>query len=219
MLAETGVRRLRLSSVEPMDFSDDLLELMAADERICRHVHMPLQSASDAVLKRMKRRYRVRHYAERLRRALALVPDSGLGADVMTGFPGETADEFRETYDFIARSPFTYVHVFTYSERAGTPAAELKQVPLGVRKERTRMLLALGAEKSMAFRKRMRGRTLSAVVLNDGTAMTTNYISVKLARPRERGELIEVTIGDTTGQGVIEAPPLTVLTAPRGTHD
>jgi threonylcarbamoyladenosine tRNA methylthiotransferase MtaB len=205
ILRETGIQRLRISSVEPMDFSDELLGLMASTERICRHVHAPLQSASDPVLKRMKRRYRARHYEDRLRRAYALLPDAAFGADVMTGFPGETDQEFRETYDFIERLPFTYLHVFTYSLRPGTPAAAMPQVPVLVRKERTRILRELGAQKNLEFRRSQKGRTLSAVTLDNGTALTTNYLSVELNASMAQSQLIQVTLGEATERGIAEA--------------
>jgi threonylcarbamoyladenosine tRNA methylthiotransferase MtaB len=211
VLRETDIERLRISSVEPMDFSDELLELMASTERICRHVHAPLQSASDSVLKRMKRRYRARHYEDRLLRAHALLPDAAFGADVMTGFPGETDEEFRETYDFIDRLPFTYLHIFTYSLRPGTPAAAMPQVPIPVRKERTRLLRELGAKKNLAFRRSQKGRTLSAVTLQNGTALTTNFISVELGAPQTPGRLITVVLGETTAGGMAEAALLPIL--------
>lgn len=97
LLNETAVRRLRISSVEPMDWAAELLECIAGEERIARHIHLPLQSGSDAVLKRMYRKYRTRHYASRLELAHSLMPDAAIGADVMTGFPDETEEEFRET--------------------------------------------------------------------------------------------------------------------------
>src|SRR6266436_1538445 len=153
LLAETTVERLRLSSVEPMDFSDALLGLMASEPRIAGHVHAPLQSGSDGVLRRMHRKYRPRHYADRVLKARALMPNAAIGADVMGGFPGETEAEFEESRCFIDSMPFTYLHVFTYSERPGTPAAEsAEQVPAAVRKERTRVLRELAAEKNLAFR-------------------------------------------------------------------
>ncbi len=213
VLRETEVQRLRISSVEPMDFSDELLELMASTERICRHVHAPLQTASDSVLKRMKRRYRVRHYEDRLRRAHGLLPEAAFGADVMTGFPGETDEEFRQTYDFIERLPFTYLHVFTYSLRPGTPAAAMPQVPAAVRKERTRILRELGAKQNLAFRRAQMGRTLSAVTLDNGTALTTNYLSVELNAPTAPSRLIQVTLGQPTARGVAEARPFPLFTA------
>ncbi|MGO9242302.1 MAG: tRNA (N(6)-L-threonylcarbamoyladenosine(37)-C(2))-methylthiotransferase MtaB [Bryobacteraceae bacterium] len=207
ILSDTDARRLRLSSVEPMDLSDELLELMASTERICRHVHAPLQSGADTVLKRMRRRYRARHYEERIRRAHALLPDAAFGADVMTGFPGETEAEFDATCDLIDRLPFTYLHVFTYSARPGTPAAELPQTFAAVRKERTRVLRDLGARKNLAFRERLRGRRLSAVTLANGSALTTNYLSVELRESHAPGRLIDVTVGEATERGVAEARP------------
>src|SRR5580692_10120774 len=168
LLDETGIERLRLSSVEPMDWSDDLLGLVAGSDRIAKHVHAPLQSGSDRVLRRMHRKYRPRHYEDRITKARAWMPDAAIGADVMTGFPGETDGEFEETRAFIERLPFTYLHVFTYSERPGTPAAAIEQVPMEVRRERNRILRELAAMKNLEFRRRMLGRTLSVVTLADG---------------------------------------------------
>jgi threonylcarbamoyladenosine tRNA methylthiotransferase MtaB len=206
VLEETSVERLRISSVEPMDFTDELLELMASSSRIAKHVHAPLQSASDTVLKRMKRRYRSRHYEDRLRRAYALMPNAAFGADVMTGFPGETAEEFQQTYDFIERLPFTYLHVFTYSERPGTPAvSHAEPVPHQVRKERTRRLRDLAARKNLAFRTAQQGRVLSAVTLDNGKALTENYLPVEMAVPRGSNLIVELVIGGVTGAGLREA--------------
>jgi threonylcarbamoyladenosine tRNA methylthiotransferase MtaB len=211
LLNQTEVERLRLSSVEPMDFSDDLLALMASSPRIAKHVHAPLQSGSDSVLRRMKRKYRVRHYEDRIRRAHALMPEAAFGADVMTGFPGETAEEFQQTIDFIERLPFTYLHVFTYSERPGTPAAELPQVPHPVRKERTRILRALGERKNQEFRRRMLGRTLSAVTLDGNKALSGNYLQIQLARPRPANQIVEIVPGALTATGLLEAGALNIL--------
>src|SRR6185437_544814 len=150
-----------------------------------RHVHAPLQSGSDTVLRRMHRKYRPRHYADRILNARALMPDCAVGADVMTGFPGETEEEFDESRAFIDSLPFTYLHVFTYSERPGTPAAEREQVPLDVRKQRTHALRELAAKKNLEFRQSMIGRTLSVVTIEDGrTALSGNYLKVMLAAPR-----------------------------------
>lgn len=212
VLKETVVERLRISSVEPMDFTDELLAVMAGSRRIARHIHAPLQSGSDAVLKRMKRRYRARHYEDRLMRAYALLPEAAFGADVMTGFPGESEAEFRETYDFIARLPLTYLHVFTYSARPGTPAAgAADHVPHPVRKERTRLLRELAAQKNLDFRRRMLGRTLSAVTLDNGTALTENYLNVELASPRPPNQIVELRAGAVTPAGLAEAGALSVL--------
>ena len=125
ILAETTLQRIRLSSVEPMDITDDLLSLMAGEPRIAKHVHAPLQSGSDTILRKMHRKYRPRHYADRLSKARQWMPNAAIGADVMVGFPGETAELFEESRTFIAAMPFTYLHVFTYSERPGTAAATM----------------------------------------------------------------------------------------------
>jgi threonylcarbamoyladenosine tRNA methylthiotransferase MtaB len=210
LLHETAVERLRLSSVEPMDWSEDLLGLMAASPRIAKHVHAPLQSGSDRVLRRMHRKYRPRHYEDRIRRARAWMPDAAIGADVMTGFPGETDAEFEESRAFIESLPFTYLHVFTYSERPGTPAAANPQVPMELRRERNRVLRDLAAKKNLEFRKQMVGRTLSAVTLTDG-ALSDNFLPVELAMPQAANQLIDVKIGSVSATGLKEQSALPVL--------
>jgi threonylcarbamoyladenosine tRNA methylthiotransferase MtaB len=211
LLDETSVERLRLSSVEPMDFSDDLLTLMAASPRIARHVHAPLQSGSDTVLRRMHRKYRPRHYADRILKARALMPECAVGADVMTGFPGETDAEFEESRAFIESLPFTYLHVFTYSERPGTPAAEREQVALNVRKHRTHVLRALAAKKNLEFRRSMAGRRISVVTLEGGGALSDHFVKVALAGPRAANRIEEILVGGLTADGVREAGLLPVL--------
>ena len=211
LLDETEVERLRLSSVEPMDWSDELLELVAGSSRVAQHVHAPLQSGSDAVLRRMHRKYRPRHYEDRIRKARAWMPDAAIGADVMVGFPGETDAEFEESRAFIAGLPFTYLHVFTYSERPGTPAAERKdQVPMEVRKERNRVLRELAARKNLEFRRAMVGRTLSAVTLTQG-ALTGNFLKVELARPWEPNQIVDVKIGSVSSDGLREEAAFAVI--------
>jgi threonylcarbamoyladenosine tRNA methylthiotransferase MtaB len=210
LLTETDAARLRLSSVEPMDFSDDLLGLMAESPRLAAHVHAPLQTGSDRILRRMHRKYRPQHYAGRILKARALMPDAAIGADVMVGFPGETDADFEESRSFIASLPFTYLHVFTYSERPDTPAAsEPNRVPLPVRKERNRVLRELAAAKNLAFRQSMVGKTLSAVTLHEpGAALTENYLKVELAQPRPGNRLVDLRIGGVVGGGLREAAPL-----------
>jgi threonylcarbamoyladenosine tRNA methylthiotransferase MtaB len=213
LLAETDVERLRLSSVEPMDFSDDLLGVMAASSRIAKHVHAPLQSGCDRTLRRMHRKYRPRHYADRVSKARALMPGAAIGADVMVGFPGETDAEFEESRVFIAGLPFTYLHVFTYSERPGTPAAAAPgQVPMPVRKERNRVLRELAAAKNRAFRESMIGSRLSAVTLHEpGVALTENYLKVEMARNREPNQIVELEIGGLCASGLREVTSRGVL--------
>jgi threonylcarbamoyladenosine tRNA methylthiotransferase MtaB len=207
LLAETDVERLRLSSVEPMDFSDDLLGLMAESPRLAPHVHAPLQSGCDRILRRMHRKYRPRHYADRILKARALMPLAAIGADVMVGFPGETDADFEENRAFIESLPFTYLHVFTYSERPGTPAAEdIDQVPVPVRKARNRVLRELAAMKNLEFRRSMVGRSLSAVTLHEtGIALSENYLKIELAAPREANRIVDLPVGEVTAGGLREA--------------
>ena len=211
LLAETAIERLRLSSVEPMDWPDDLLALVASSARIAKHIHAPLQSGSDGVLRRMHRKYRPCHYEDRIRKARAWMPDAAIGADVMVGFPGETEQEFEESREFIENLPFTYLHVFTYSERPGTPAAErADQVPMEVRKDRNRILRELGARKNLEFRQSMLGRTLSAVTLAEG-ALSDNFLKVELAAPRAANQMMDVKIGSLSANGLREQGAFAVL--------
>ena len=206
ILDETGLERLRLSSVEPMDWTDNLLELVAGEPRIARHVHAPLQTGTARILRLMHRKYRPRHYADRVEKARRLMPDAAIGADVMVGFPGETGADFEENRRFIEAMPFTYLHVFTYSQRPGTPAAESTlQVPVPVRKERNRILRELAAAKNLKFRRAMVGRSLAVVTLHEpGMALSGNYLKVELAVPREPNLLIEVPIGGVSEAGLRE---------------
>ncbi|MCU1328469.1 MAG: MiaB-like tRNA modifying enzyme [Bryobacterales bacterium] len=204
LLGETEIARIRLSSVEPMDFSDDLLGLMAESPRIANHVHAPLQSGSDKILRLMHRKYRPKHYADRLAKARALMPDAGIGADVMTGFPGETEELFEESRQFIAAMPFTYLHVFTFSERPGTPAAEMAgAVPIPVRKDRNRVLRELAAAKNAAFRESLLGREVNAVTMEPaGLALTENFIHAQLDLPYAANRLVTLRPRALTAHGV-----------------
>ena len=204
ILDETDIERIRLSSVEPMDFTDDLLGLMAETPRIAKHVHAPLQSGSDRVLRLMHRKYRPRHYADRLTRARRLMPDAAIGADVMTGFPGETDELFEESRQFIESMPYTYLHVFTFSERPGTPAAEMPgQVPIRARRDRNKVLRDLAAAKNAAFRESLLGREFTAITLDPpGRAITDNYVPVTLDLPYAPNRLVRVRPRALTDQGL-----------------
>ncbi len=205
ILNETSIERLRLSSVEPMDFTDDLLNLMADTPRIAKHVHAPLQSGSDTILRRMHRKYRPRHYADRVQLARRLMPDAAIGADVMVGFPGETDALFEESRAFIEAMPFTYLHVFTYSERPGTPAATMTdQVPIRVRRDRNRVLRDLAAQKNEAFRQSLLGRDFMAVTLDPpGRALTDNFVQVALDMPYSPNRLVRLRPRSLTTLGVL----------------
>ena len=190
ILSETALEKLRISSVEPMDWSDDLIQLVAISPRIAKHAHVPMQSGSDAVLRRMHRKYRPWHYREKIEKIRTAMPTAAIGADVMVGFPGETAAEFDETCRLIEELPFTYLHVFTYSARPGTPAAGLKgQVPVRVARERNRVLRDLAADKKLAFMRSFVSRSIDAITLNvtgrdeegDYTeGLTDNYLPIRV---------------------------------------
>lgn len=204
LLDETPIERLRLSSVEPMDFSDDLLGLMAETPRISKHVHAPLQSGSDTILRKMHRKYRPRHYADRVMKARRLMPDAAIGADVMVGFPGETDELFEESRQFIDAMPFTYLHVFTYSERPGTSAAEMPgAVDMRLRKERNRILRELANEKNAVFRRSLLGREFTAVTLDPpGVALTDNFVKASLDLPYAANRLVTLRPRALNEQGV-----------------
>ncbi len=197
LLAETDVARLRLSSVEPLDWTDELLEVAATSSRMARHVHAPLQSGSDRILRRMYRRYRARHYADRLRRARRSMPAAAIGADVLVGFPGETDADFGATLRLIEELPFTYLHVFTYSARPGTPAADWPdQVPPPVKKERNHILRELAARKGAAFRQALVGQRLAVLTLQEAhgastVALSDNYVRVLVPGQVPANRLVE----------------------------
>ena len=204
ILEQTHLEKLRISSVEPMDWSDELIALVASSPRIARHAHVPLQSGSDAVLRRMHRKYRPWHYREKIEKIRAAMPTAAIGADVMAGFPGETDAEFEATRRLIADLPFTYLHVFTYSARPGTPAAAMPdQVPVHIASERNKILRDLAAEKKLAFMQSFVGKTLEAITLNvvhgrSGAefteALTDNYQKLYLMGRHEANRWITADI-------------------------
>lgn len=179
-----GAFRLRISSIEPNLLTDEIIELVAEEEKLCKHFHIPLQSGSDKILKRMQRRYLSKLYAERIEKVKSLIPQAGIGVDVIVGFPGEDENDFKTTHDFIANLPVSYLHVFTYSERPGTPAAEMKeQVPKDERRRRTNTLRILSARKKYQFYLEMIGTEQKVLFEHrdsDGTikGFTSNYIRV-----------------------------------------
>jgi len=191
-----------------MDWSDELIELVSSSPRIAKHAHVPLQSGSDRILRAMHRRYRPWHYAEKIRKIHEAIPDAAIGADVMTGFPGETDELFEESRSFIEHLPFTYLHVFTYSSRPGTASAAMpNQVPVEIARERTRILRDLAAEKNLRFRRRFVGRTLEAITLQTGDAefteaLSDNYLKVRIAGRHPANEWMQSRITGTEDDGL-----------------
>jgi threonylcarbamoyladenosine tRNA methylthiotransferase MtaB len=211
ILDRTVLERLRISSVEPMDWSQELIDLVANSPRICKHAHVPLQSGSDRVLRMMHRKYRPWHYADRIRRIRTAMPTAAIGADVMVGFPGETEKLFEENRKFIAELPFTYLHVFTYSSRPGTAAASMSgQVPVHIARERNKILRELIAEKNTIFRQSFVGRSLEAITLHsreDGftEALTNNFIKLRLAGAHSSNQLLRIAITGLMEDGLTGA--------------
>ena len=163
ILTKTAVPRLRLSSIEPWDFDPSLLRLWE-DPRLCRHLHLPLQSGCDATLRRMRRRYTAAEYAELVERAREAIPDLALTTDVIVGFPGETEADFEESLRFIEKMGFARLHVFKYSARPGTPAATMpQQVPCEEKRRRSEAMMALARRGSEEFRRRFLGRTMEVL--------------------------------------------------------
>jgi threonylcarbamoyladenosine tRNA methylthiotransferase MtaB len=190
ILEHTCLEKLRISSVEPMDWTDELIGLVAMSPRIAKHAHVPMQSASDAVLRRMHRKYRPWHYREKILKIRAAMPTAAIGADVMVGFPGETEAEFAETRSMVEQLPFTYLHVFTYSARPGTAAAQQSgQIPVTVARERNRVLREIAAAKQAAFRRSLVGTVVEAITLRTGNAAFTEALTDNYLKIHVRGQL------------------------------
>jgi threonylcarbamoyladenosine tRNA methylthiotransferase MtaB len=195
-----------------MDWSDELIGLVASSSRIAKHAHVPMQSGSDAVLRRMHRKYRPWHYQEKILKIRKAMPHAAIGADVMVGFPGETEAEFAETRRMIDEVPFTYLHVFTYSARPGTPAAErAEQVPVALARDRNRMLREIASQKKAAFMQALIGTTVEAITLQTGganftEALTDNYLKVKIAGHTEANRWIQLRVEAVEGEMLVGGP-------------
>lgn len=202
-----GIERVRLSSIEPKHVTDRLIELMATHPKICRHLHLSLQSGAESVLRRMKRAYTAEEFRRKVEKIKALMPDCGLTTDVIVGFPGETEEEHRESMAFIREMGFSRLHVFPFSARQGTPAASMPdQVPRDVKERRTHEMIALGDELALAFHRRFLGQTLEVLAEEEADAgdgwlegYTHNYIRVRFPGGDElKGTLIPVKLTEAT---------------------
>jgi threonylcarbamoyladenosine tRNA methylthiotransferase MtaB len=205
-LAETpGLRWLRLSSILPAYFTPELREVVTASPVIVPHLHLPLQSGSDRVLRLMRRPYNVRMYRALVDRLVGAIPGLGLGTDLIVGHPGERDEDFAATLDLVHELPFSYLHVFAYSDRRGTEAARLgRRVPSNVIRERSRALRTLGREKSLAFRRAMIGQRREVLVLGERdhatgllSGLTSNYVEVVFDGPEQLARrFARVTVAD-----------------------
>jgi len=191
-----GLSRLRLSSIEPMELSHRVIELAAATDKIAPHFHICLQSGSDRVLKRMLRPYDTEKFARIVERIRTLIPEAGIGTDVIVGFPGETAEDHEATFRFLEDGPFTYIHVFPYSDRPGTRASGLgEKIDSKLIKKRSQELRELSVRKNSEFRRRFLGQRLSVVTLTEKTngmreAVAGNFLKVKLDGRQEGNQLL-----------------------------
>jgi len=179
-----GDFRIRISSIEPNLLTDEIIDLTAESEKLCNHFHIPLQSGSSDILRSMQRRYTAKDYRNVILKAKQLIPDVGIGVDVIVGYPGETEKEFMETYNFILNLPISYLHVFTYSERPDTKALNITEiVDPAERKKRSKMLRILSDKKKNDFCYQMIGKSIDVLFESkddDGTikGFSSNYVRV-----------------------------------------
>jgi threonylcarbamoyladenosine tRNA methylthiotransferase MtaB len=180
-----GIERIRISSIEPNLLENECIELVSKSRNFVPHFHIPLQSGSDEILKKMKRRYLTKLYTERIFKIRELIPDAAIGVDVIVGFPGETEEKFLETYHYLNELPISYLHVFTYSERENTEAADMKGiVPISERKKRSKMLRILSEKKKMDFYRNQLEKTLFVLWEHENKngmmfGFTENYVRIQ----------------------------------------
>lgn len=203
-----GIERFRISSIEPNLLKDEIIEFVANSKRFVPHFHIPLQSGNNSVLKRMKRRYQRDLYSDRISKIKSLMPDCCIGVDVIVGFPGETEEEFLDTYNFVNGLDVSYLHVFTYSERDNTEAILMENpVPIVERKRRNKMLRILSAKKLRAFYETQKGKELSVIFESENKngfmfGFTQNYVKVKYPFDIDLCNTpITITVGDFDEEG------------------
>lgn len=203
--------RLRLGSLESIEMTDELIDLLKSDGRICNHVHLPLQAGSDEILKAMHRPYTTKSFVQLTARLVEEVPNISIGTDLIVGFPGETDDDFKETLEFIKAQPFSKIHVFPYSARAGTLAATLpNQIPPQIKKARAGLALEVSRAKAKSFSERLIGKEVEIIAetseggLVDG--LTKNYVRVYAPDKNIRlGEVVKIKIERLHKDGVFGA--------------
>ncbi|WPY97508.1 tRNA (N(6)-L-threonylcarbamoyladenosine(37)-C(2))-methylthiotransferase MtaB [Christiangramia sp. OXR-203] len=205
-----GIERLRISSIEPNLLKNETIDFVASSKTFVPHFHIPLQSGSDDMLKRMRRRYLSDLYVDRVNKIRSVMPDACIGVDVIVGFPGETDEHFLETYNFLQELNISYLHVFTYSERDNTPAAEMDGVvPLKVRKKRSKMLRGLSAKKRRAFYESQLGNTSTVLFEGENKSgyihgFTENYVKVKAPwNPEMVNTLKKVNLTEIDEDGLV----------------
>ena len=200
--------RLRLGSIESAEMSDELIDLIKSDARICNHVHLPLQSGSDEILRAMRRPYTTKNFSELTARLVEEIPNISIGTDLIVGFPGETDENFSETLNFIREQPFSKIHVFPFSSRSGTVAASMpNQIPPQIKKSRANSALEISRAKSKFFSERLIGQTVEIIAetSTDGIVdgLTKNYVRVYVPDDGIKlGSLVKVKIDRLQKDGV-----------------
>jgi threonylcarbamoyladenosine tRNA methylthiotransferase MtaB len=189
-----SLQRLRLSSIDVAEIDDDLFDLIAYNQRIMPHFHISLQAGDNMILKRMKRRHNREQIVEFCNKLRSIRPDVSFGADIIAGFPTETDEMFENTKRLIAEAGLQYLHIFPYSEREGTPASRMPQVPKKIRKERAAILRAEGIKELHKFFNQNLGRDVNILVEKNNMAHTENFIPVKLDGEHSVGQVIKVTL-------------------------
>jgi len=192
--------RLRLGSIESVEMTDELIDLLKTDRRICNHLHLPLQSGCDEILKAMHRPYTTKNFAELTARLVEEIPDISIGTDLIVGFPGETEENFLETLKFIQSQPFGKIHVFPFSAREGTLAATMKnQIDAQTKKIRVAKVLEIAKAKEKIFSEKLIGRTVEIIAETEENGivdgLTTNYVRLKIpAKNIKLGEVVKVAV-------------------------
>jgi threonylcarbamoyladenosine tRNA methylthiotransferase MtaB len=204
-----GIRRIRISSIEPTEITPDLMDVLLTYRKVCRHLHIPLQSGDDAVLRRMNRKYDAAEFIQLVRWLRAQIPQIALTTDLMVGFPGETEEQFAHTLETVKKCGFSRIHVFKYSPRAGTPAATFdQQIPPAVKEERSRRLSALGEELAAAYRRTFLDQTVDVLFEEQGkngilAGLTEHYVRVSAKGPQSMlGQVVPVRISAETADGL-----------------
>ncbi|MBN2297564.1 MAG: MiaB/RimO family radical SAM methylthiotransferase [Deltaproteobacteria bacterium] len=208
ILAHTSIPRIRISSIEPWTVTDELIDIVVSEPRICRHLHLPLQSGSDRILSSMGRPYDAAYFENLVRNIRKSSADIAIGSDVMVGFPGEDQQCFQETYFLIKSLDITYLHVFPYSARQGTRAAVMAgQVDASVKKERAFMLRNLSLAKKDAFIRSRLGLLEDVVVTHAGpglfSGITSNYLKIQVPGSACVNDLKRIRLADYTGKTII----------------
>jgi threonylcarbamoyladenosine tRNA methylthiotransferase MtaB len=205
-----GIERLRISSIEPNLLKDESKEFVADSKCFVPHFHIPLQSGSNDILKKMKRRYLRELYVDRVNAIKFAMPEACIGVDVIVGFPGETDKHFLETYNFLNELEISYLHVFTYSERDNTEAAEMEGVvPKQIRKKRSKMLRGLSVKKRRAFYESQLGTTRTVLFEHENKkgyiqGFTENYVKVKFPwNPHLANQLVKVQLENIDEDGLV----------------